>query len=358
MNREASTTRGGLNRSSSVRNAAFFPRREWLRGVVAAGLCLAGCQPKEKPVSGPVETSVAKPDQPHWKIVCTVGMVTDLVRQIAGEYADVQGLLAEGVDPHLYRPTVRDTGLMMQADLVFYSGLHLEGRMVEDFEAAQQKGKPFHAVTDDLLPVEIITSEVASIHDPHVWGDVRLWIKCARTIADQLKRFDAPRSDVYQSHADRLCREMAGVDDDIRDVMASIPESQRILVTAHDAFAYFSRAYSIQVRSVQGISTDSEAGVNDINALVTMLVEKRIPTVFVEASVNPKSLQAVREGAAQLGWPVSVGGTLYSDSMGPTGTYEGTYIGMMDANATMIAKALGGKVPQGGWQGKLRPTEF
>ncbi len=327
-------------------------RREWLRHAFAAGLCLAGCGPGADPNAA--NTPQVKPGQSRWKIVCTVGMVTDIVQRIAGEHATVQGLFAAGVDPHLRSSTAHDTGLMMQADLVFFSGLHLEGRMVEDLEAGQKRGRPFYPVTADLLPEDLITSEVAMAHDPHVWGDVRLWIKCARTIADRLKRFDPPHANDYQANLDRLSDEMAQLDDYIRQAMASIPESQRVLVTAHDAFGYFSRAYAIQVRSVQGISTDSEAGVNDINSLVDMLVEKQIPTVFVEASVNPKSLEAVREGAAHQGWKVSVGGTLYSDSMGPPETYEGTYLGMMDANATMIARTLGGKVPAGGWQGKLR----
>lgn len=325
-------------------------RRHWLGQVLGmgTGLWLSGC---ESPTSS--EPPPAPTTGHRWKIVCTIGMVTDLVQQIVGELGEVLGLLSEGVDPHLYRPTARDTGLMMQADLVFYSGLHLEGRMTEDFEAAEKHGRRFYAVTADLPEDQLITSDVAGVHDPHVWGDVRLWIQCARTIARRLLAFDPSHAATYQANSDRLCTELEKLDLYIRQVIASIPEPQRLLVTAHDAFAYFSRAYSIPVKSVQGISTESEAGVNDINALVDLLVDKKIPTVFVEASVNPKSLEAVREGTAQRGWPVSVGGTLYSDSMGALGTYEGTYAGMMDANATTIARSLGGNAPVEGWRGQL-----
>ena len=276
-------------------------------------------------------------------------MVTDIVRQVAGEHADVTGLLNEGTDPHVYVPTANDTAQAMRADIVFYCGLHLEGRMVADYEAAHKKGRKFFAVSDGIPHDKLRTSEaVAGIHDPHVWGDVQLWMECVREVAKRLQEHDPAHATHYTANADLYLEELKGLDAYIREVIASIPEQQRTLVTAHDAFAYFSRAYGIQ-----GISTESQAGVSDTNALVAFLVENKIPTVFVEASVNPRDLEAVREGAQQQGWVVGVGGTLYSDSMGPKGTYEGTYIGMQDHNATLIARSLGGKAPQRGWRGKL-----
>ena len=280
-------------------------------------------------------------------------MVTDIVRQVAGEHADVTGLLNEGIDPHVYVPTSNDTAQAMSADIVFYCGLHLEGRMVDDYEAAHKKGRKIFAVTAGIPHDKLRGSEAAGLHDPHVWGDVQLWMECVREVARQLAKHDASHAAEYQANADKLLQELTGLDQYIREAMASIPEKQRVLVTAHDAFAYFARAYGIQVRSVQGISTDSQAGVNDTNALVAFLVENKIPTVFVEASVNPRDLQAVIEGAQQQNWTVKVGGTLYSDSMGSRGTYEGTYIGMQDHNATHIARSLGGTAPERGWRGKL-----
>lgn len=282
-------------------------------------------------------------------------MVTDIVRQVAGEHAEVTGLLNEGTDPHVYVPTANDTSRALQADIVFYCGLHLEGRMVADFEAAHQKGRKFFAVAEGIPHDKLRSSEaVAGIHDPHVWGDIQMWMECVREVAKQLKTHDPSHAADYTANADRYLGELSKLDAYIREVIASIPEQQRTLVTAHDAFAYFSRAYGIHVRAVQGISTESQAGINDTNRLVALLVESKIPTVFVEASVNPKDLEAVRAGAKQQDWDVGVGGTLYSDSMGPKGTYEGTYIGMQDHNATLIARSLGGQAPERGWLGKLK----
>ena len=311
---------------------------------------LGGCGPTADPSGTASNSTPAK----RLQIVCTVGMVTDIVRQVAGEHADVTGLLKEGVDPHVYIPTGNDTGLALAADLVFYSGLHLEGRMVENYEAARKKGKSFFAVTDSIPHDQLRSSEtISGVHDPHVWGDVKLWMECVREIAKRLKDHDPVHAADYADNSDQLLSEMSKLDVYIREVIGTIPEQQRTLVTAHDAFAYFARAYGIKVRSVQGISTESQAGVNDTNSLVAFLVENQIPTVFVEASVNPRDLQAVIEGAQQQQWSVRVGGTLYSDSMGPKGTYEGTYLGMQDHNATLIARSLGGEAPERGWQGKL-----
>lgn len=329
--------------------ATFCASTRFLLLVTALSL-VVGCQPAD----GPSATGAIPTTAKRLHIVCTVGMVADIVRQVAGEHAEVTGLLNEGTDPHVYVPTANDTAQAMKADIVFYCGLHLEGRMVADYEAAHKKGRKFFAVAEGIPHEKLRSSEaVAGIHDPHVWGDVQLWMECVREVANKLKEHDPGHAADYTANTDRYLGELTGLDSYIREVMASIPEQQRTLVTAHDAFAYFSRAYGIQVRSVQGISTESQAGVSDTNALVAFLVENKIPTVFVEASVNPRDLQAVREGAKQQGWDVGVGGTLYSDSMGPKGTYEGSYIGMQDHNATLIARSLGGTAPERGWRGKL-----
>ena len=323
--------------------ATFITRALLLTAALAL---LVGCQP---PAAPPATGTTPPAATKRLNIVCTVGMVTDIVRQVAGEHADVTGLLHEGSDPHVYVPTANDTAQAMQADIVFYCGLHLEGRMVADYEAAHHKGRQFFAVSAGIPHDKLRSSEaVAGIHDPHVWGDIQLWMECVREVAKQLQQHDPAHAADYTANADRYLGELTKLDAYIREVIASIPEQQRTLVTAHDAFAYFSRAYGIHVRAVQGISTESQAGVNDTNRLVAFLVENKIPTVFVEASVNPRDLEAVREGAKQQGWNVGVGGTLYSDSMGPKGTYEGTYIGMQDHNATLIARSLGGQAPERG----------
>ena len=333
--------------------ATFTFQSRFLWGAATLCLLLVGCSPA--PSSPTPENQVAA--DKRLKIVCTVSMVTDIVRQVAGEHAEVTGLLNEGVDPHVYVPTTSDTGRAMQADIVFYCGLHLEGKMVDGYEAQRRKGKPYFAVSDGIPHDKIRSSELVSTsHDPHVWGDIQMWMACVSEVQKRLTEIDPAHASAYSANASQLLGELTKLDAYIRDVIGSIPEPQRTLVTAHDAFGYFSRAYNIRVRAVQGISTDSEAGMKDVNNLVSFLVENKIPTVFVEASVNEKDLKAVIEGAQQQGSPIRIGGTLYSDSMGPKGTYEGTYIGMQDHNATLIARSLGGQAPERGWQGKLKPV--
>jgi manganese/zinc/iron transport system substrate-binding protein len=185
--------------------------------------------------------------------------------------------------------------------------------------------------------------------------DVSLWSECVAHVAKVLGEFDPPNKDYYQQNAERYQQELQSLDDYVRQVITSIPEQQRALVTAHDAFEYFSRAYDIPVRSAQGISTESEPGVNDINSLVDFIVENKIKAIFVETSVSKSNLMAVIEGAASKGWKVEIGGQLFSDAMGAEGTYEGTYVGMLDHNATVIARALGGDAPEQGMNGKLAP---
>jgi manganese/zinc/iron transport system substrate-binding protein len=282
-------------------------------------------------------------------------MVADVVRQVAGERAQVTGLMGEGVDPHLYKPTRSDIRRLSDADVVFYSGLLLEGRMTDTFAQVARRGKPVYAVTEAIDQSYLREPpEFAGHYDPHVWMDVSAWIQCARFVAKALGEFDPPHAAEYKANADAYCDELTQLDEYVRKVIASIPEPQRVLVTAHDAFGYFGRAYDIEVRSVQGISTDSEAGVADVNQLVRFIVERKLPAIFVESSVPSRNLQAVIEGAEQQGVEVAIGGELYSDAMGPEGTYEGTYIGMIDHNATIIARALGGEAPERGMNGRLR----
>ena len=279
-------------------------------------------------------------------------MVTDLVQAVAGDRADVVGLMNEGVDPHLYKPTVADTGMLLKADVIIYSGLHLEGRMEEAFAQAARRGIKVIAVTDGLSKEEVI--HPAEGHpDPHVWGNSALWAKCSQHVADELSKIDAPHADGYASRAKEYRTRLEALHEYGIKSIASIPEAQRHLVTAHDAFSYFSHAYGIPVRSVQGITTDSEPGVKDIVELRKFLVEKKIPALFTESSVNERMLQAVIEGAREDSWTVKVSGTLYSDAMGKAGTYEVTYEGMFDHNVTTITRALGGDAPEKGLNGKL-----
>lgn len=290
-----------------------------------------------------------------FRIVTTVAMVTDIVREVAGDRAEVIGLLGEGVDPHSYKPTREDVRQLSEADVVFYSGLSLEGRMGDAFARVGRTGKPVYAVTEDL-PEDFLREppEFAGHYDPHVWMDPSAWSRCVQFVTKSLAEYDAPHAGEYKARGDAYCARLKELDDYCRKAVSSIPESQRILVTAHDAFGYFSRAYEIPVRSAQGISTDSEAGVDDVNRLVEFIAERKLKSIFVESSVNPRNLQAVIAGVKKQGHHVAIGGELYSDAMGPAGTYEGTYIGMIDHNATVITRALGGTATERGMNGKLK----
>jgi len=281
-------------------------------------------------------------------------MVTDIVKEVAGTHANVVGLLGEGVDPHLHDATRNDVAQLSKADVILYSGLHLEGRMADTFEGLARKGKPVFAVTDGIDKSYLRKpAEFEGHYDPHVWMDVGAWSKCVEFVVNTLSEHDPAHAEDYKQNGDAYRAKLATLDEYARKSIASIPEDQRMLVTAHDAFGYFSQAYNIPVHSPQGISTESEAGVDDINKLVDLLVDRKLKAIFVESTVNPKTLQAVIEGAAKRGHIVKVGGNLYSDAMGAGGTYEGTYIGMIDHNATVIAHALGGMAPERGLNGKL-----
>lgn len=324
-------------------------------GLLAAGLAavFSGCQ-SESATPAADRASAAGPIRRPYRIVTTCGMVTDIVRNVAGDKAEVVGLMGAGVDPHLYKPTSHDVKQLLAADVVFYSGLMLEGRMADTFTRVGRGGKPVFAVTQGIDERFLREPPEFQGHwDPHVWMDVSAWSECVRFVGEALAEYD-PENAAYYRHNVREYREkLAELDAYIRQVIGTIPERQRVLVTAHDAFGYFSRAYGIDVHSVQGLTTESEPSIEDRNRLVDFLVERKIGAIFVESSVSQKHMQAILEDAAARGWHVRIGGELFSDAMGAAGTYEGTYIGMMDHNATVIARALGGTAPERGLHGKL-----
>jgi manganese/zinc/iron transport system substrate-binding protein len=305
-------------------------------------------------VAGLVAEAAPKKLPPKYTIVTTCGMVTDIVREVVGDKAKVVGLMGEGVDPHLYKPTRDDVAKLLQADVVFYSGLMLEGRMTDTFLKVARKGTPVFAVTE-LLDEKFLLepAEFAGHTDPHVWMDVKGWIDAVKVVARSLGEVDADNSAYYQQNAERYVAQLAKLNDYAKQALASIPKERRALITAHDAFNYFGRAYDIDVRGIQGISTESEAGVADINKLVDFLVERKIPAIFVESSVSDKNIKALVEGSKSRGHAVRIGGQLFSDAMGKPGTYEGTYIGMIDHNVTTITRALGGQAPERGLNSKL-----
>ena len=280
-----------------------------------------------------------------YKIVCTVGMITDIVVNLAGDYAEVEGIIGEGIDPHLYKPTRGDVIKLSQADVVFYNGLLLEGKMTDVLVGIASRGKLVKAVTEAIL-VEtdyLLEKDDGSAYtDPHVWMDVSGWLRAIPVVAETLAVYDPENAEAYHIKAAFYAKQLEALDTYAKEAMSTIPESQRVLVTAHDAFQYLGRAYGIEVRGIQGISTESEAGVRDLEDLVDFIVERQIPAVFVESSVADKNVRALVEGARARGHAVIIGGSLFSDAMGQAGSYEGTYIGMIDSNVTTITNALGG----------------
>ncbi|MBX3727637.1 MAG: zinc ABC transporter substrate-binding protein [Candidatus Sumerlaeia bacterium] len=290
-------------------------------------------------------------DSAPYRVVATTGMVADLVRHVAGDKADVVQLVGDGVDPHLYTPTRNDVAHLHRAQVVFYSGLLLEGRMT-DMLVRLARTRPVFAVTEAIDESALLGAE-GGHPDPHVWMEVRLWSQGLDAVAESLAAFDPNNADLYRANAAAYRTRLAELDDYARRVLDSIPADRRVMITAHDAFGYMGRAYGLEVLGIQGISTESEAGLQDINRLVDLLVARRVPAIFVESSVSDKNVRALIEGAAARGHKVRIGGELFSDAMGPSGMYEGTYMGMIDHNVTTIARALGGEAPERGMQGRL-----
>ena len=287
-----------------------------------------------------------------YKIGTTVGMIADIVKEVAGDKARVTNVIGTGVDPHLFNPTRSDVAVLLKSNIVFYAGLLLEGQMTDIFVKISRK-RPVYAVTELLSDSYLMHDAETNHSDPHVWMDVRGWMKAVEVVVGALAEFDPANADYYQKNAADYMKKLEQLDVYAKKVIGSIPADQKIMVTAHDAFRYMGRAYGIEVMGIQGLSTESEAGLKDINRIVDMLVKREIPAVFVESSVSDKNVKALLEGANSRGHGVKIGGELYSDAMGKTGTYEGTYIGMIDHNATTIARALGGQAPARGLNGQL-----
>ena len=289
-----------------------------------------------------------------YKAGVTVGMIADIVREVAGGKAGVTNIIGTGVDPHLFNPTRSDVAVLMRSDIIFYNGLLLEGQM-SDILVKLARRRPVFAVTEALKESYLLRDAATDHFDPHVWMDVRGWMKAVEGVRDALVTFDPKHGAYYSDNCKAYLGKLEALDVYAHKVIASIPERQRIMITAHDAFRYLGRAYGIEVMGIQGLSTESEAGLKDINRIVSVLVERKIPAVFVETSVSDKNVKALIEGARARGHEVVIGGALFSDAMGKPGTYEGTYIGMIDNNVTLIARALGGTAPERGMQGKLSP---
>lgn len=273
-------------------------------------------------------------------IVCTTGMLGDAVHNIVGSQANVVSIMEPGVDPHLYKATQGDLKILSDADVIVYNGLHLEGKMGEIFEKLKNR-KTILVAADGVSKEKLINStDFQGAYDPHLWFDVELWSKVANYLGSELSKMTSLNQDSLSTNTNRFIEELKKLDKWVIQELDQIDSSKRVLITAHDAFGYFGRAYHIEVKGLQGISTMSEYGLRDISQLVNFISERTIPAVFVESSVSDRSLKAVVEGCKAKGHEIKIGGTLYSDAMGEKGTAEGTYIGMVKYNVNTIVEGL------------------
>lgn len=287
------------------------------------------------------------------KVVCTIGMIGDVVKEIGGEHVEVTTLISEGTDPHVYKHTAKDVKLLLAADVVFYNGVHLEGKMGDILEKVGQKGKKVYAVAEEVIKTGELLKDEEGADDPHLWMDVSKWSQVTDFIMIALKEELPEYKEEIEANYATYSELLRLTDEYAENTLATIPEKQRELITAHDAFSYMESAYGLRVRGIQGISTESETGLKELEELINYIVENKIPAVFVESSVNDKNVKALIEGAKAKGHAVIIGGTLFSDAMGKAGTYEGTYKGMIDHNVTTISRALGGQAHERGMSGLL-----
>ena len=274
------------------------------------------------------------------RVVTTIGMITDVVENVGGERVQVTALMGPGVDPHLYKATESDVNTLSSADVIFYNGLNLEARMTDVFEQ-MSRSRPAIAV-GEVIPEDSRLKDPAYENqpDPHVWMDVKLWMAVVEKTRDELIQLDSDSEDLYRANAEGYLAELRDLEDYAQQQIKRVPPGQRVLVTAHDAFQYFGRGYDFEVFAPQGISTASEAGLDDIRRTIDVVVERDIPAIFVESSVPRDVVEAIVAGARDRGHEISIGGELFSDAMGEAGTPEGTYVGMIRHNIDTIVTEL------------------
>lgn len=272
-------------------------------------------------------------------IVCSTSMITESVQQIVGKHANVIGLMGPGIDPHLYRAKAGDVQKIASADIIFYNGLHLEGKMTEIFEKLKRT-KPTVAVADVIPQNKLLESEFRGIYDPHVWHDVLLWKQVVIGITQTLCKLDPERQQVYNSNKQAYCKQLDLLNKRVQKKIEQLRPQERILVTAHDAFGYFGKAYGFEVVGLQGISTDAEISTKDIENLVTFIASQKIRAVFIESSIAPRSMQALINAVAARGWQIELGSELFSDALGDSTTGANSYSAMIEHNVSAIVSAL------------------
>lgn len=277
-------------------------------------------------------------------VVTTTGIIGDIVKNVGGDYVEVISLMGPGVDPHLYKASEGDVTRLQSADLIFYNGLHLEAQMGEVIEKMNEFGVRTVAVTD-MIDRSLLNASPTypDQFDPHVWFDVSMWMKAVEQVRETLTEVDPAHTSEYEANAEAYLNQLEELHQYVLTQAQTIPAEKRVLITAHDAFNYFGEAYGFEVRGLQGISTEAQAGTADVQELVTFIVERQIPAIFVESSVPQRNIEAVQAAVQDQGFNVVIGGSLFSDAMGTAGTPEGSYIGMVTHNIDTIVNALNGE---------------
>jgi len=274
------------------------------------------------------------------QVTTTIAQIEDIVKNVGKDYVQTESLMGPGIDPHLYKASQGDIKKLQDADIIFYNGLHLEGKMGEVLEKMSED-RPTVAVTKDIPEKKLIADpENPNTHDPHVWFDIELWKYAVDTVENELSALDPEHKEEYKQNAEEYKNQLDQLYEESMKKIEEIDVNSRVLVTAHDAFAYFGRSFGFEVEGLQGLSTDSEYGLKDVQNLIDLLVERNIKAVFIESSISEKSINAVVEGSKERGHDVQIGGELFSDAMGEEGTEEGTYIGMFKHNIETIVSAL------------------
>lgn len=303
-------------------------------------MTLSACSNQAQPSSESTPNTTVHDVRTPIHITTTTSMITDLVEQIGKEHVEVIGLMGPGVDPHLYKASQSDLNKLKNADLIFYNGLSLEGKMSDIF-VKMAREKPTIAVSEYIPDDELREPEEFEGHyDPHIWFDVSLWIKAAERVRDALIEYDPAHKDDYVKNATAYIDALTALDNEVREKVQSIPETSRVLITSHDAFGYFGKRYGIEVRGLQGISTDAEIGVKDVQDLVNFILDRHVKAIFLENIVPERSIQSVIEGVRGRGGQLEIGGELLSDALNAPGQPGDTYIGMIRYNVDTIVRAL------------------
>ena len=273
-------------------------------------------------------------------ITTTTNVITDLVENIGGDHVSVTGLMGPGIDPHLYRPSASDVKSLQNADIIFYNGLDLEGKMGDIFVKIGREGTSVWAVSENIPPESLLILDTNGNFDPHIWWDVKLWTEAAKVVATGLKEYDPNNSENYEKNLLEYLNQLDSLNSNNLNKINSIPSEQRVLVTAHDAFQYFGHAYGFEELAIQGWSTDSEAGIREIQNLADEISKREIKALFIETSISPATIEALKAAVQDRGHNIVIGGKLFSDAIGEKGTIEGTYTGAFTHNIDTIVRAL------------------